>query len=301
MALLSHYTTRAGLEGIANSGIFWATSLLDLNDTSEYFYAWDALLDGAKELFLPQVPAGVWPSTTSFEEMTKRVSDDLRSLLKKTDGVGHLYVTSFARTETTDQSRRGILTLWDRYTKHEGYCLQYDEGDLLRLLESERMFASYASLGLVPIEYGIDRDGRRYRELCFQLSQLFLRQTVKLRPNLGLSPDYQNLWPLSRLFDELLVFCAKHKDPCFEDEREIRIFAYPGDGPVVRPFMGLSCVKIRQRTEAGKLYIRLGEYMPSGFAPRRIVVGAKADTELTDIVTKFNPRPEVNLCDLPVR
>ena len=38
MPLLSHYTSQAGLEGIARSKCLWATDFLELNDNSEMEY-----------------------------------------------------------------------------------------------------------------------------------------------------------------------------------------------------------------------------------------------------------------------
>lgn len=55
MSLLSHYTTYDGLRGISTSKAFWATNFLDLNDTSEFFFAWGKIFEAASEIFISMI------------------------------------------------------------------------------------------------------------------------------------------------------------------------------------------------------------------------------------------------------
>jgi hypothetical protein len=54
--ILSHYTDRNGLEGIAQSKAFWATNFLNVNDTTEYFFAWKRIIRHALGEMLSQLP-----------------------------------------------------------------------------------------------------------------------------------------------------------------------------------------------------------------------------------------------------
>lgn len=300
MALLSHYTTRAGLEGIAETKVFRATSFLDLNDRSEFFYAWKELLAGTKEIFLPRVPEAIRPAGIDFDRVMNQVSIELRDHMAKTGGVGHLYVTSFARGSTEDQDNRGILTLWDRYTKHEGYCLQFEQREVERMIWLEAQKSNYAGLGLVDVKYGVDKAGHEYRELCFQLAQYLLLQVLQSQPSLGVAPDYEKIWAPSHLLARLINWCAKHKDPCFEDEREVRIFAYPAEHAEGRPLMGIADVKRRHATPEGKKHIKLGEHWRPGITPRRIIIGPKADPEIAALAARYSVQPLVIRTDMPI-
>ena len=53
---LSHYTSRAGLEGIAETHSLWGTNFLDVNDSSEFLYAWQFLMQEAAQEALKQIP-----------------------------------------------------------------------------------------------------------------------------------------------------------------------------------------------------------------------------------------------------
>lgn len=300
MPLLSHYTTREGLDGIAETRVFWATSFMDLNDKSEYFYAWRSLLLGAKEQFLLRIPEKARPKSDDYDSVMGKVSDDLRVQMAQTDGVGHMYVTSFARGTTEDHKRRGILTIWDRYTAHKGYCLQFEQADVERMVRLDAMKTNYVSLALTEVKYGIDTSAFDYKELCFQLAQFFLSQVARQRFDLGVTPDYEKIWAVSHLLRKLMDYCGKHKDPCYEDEREVRIFAYPAENAEGRVFTGIADIKARHTSPSGKKYIKLGEHWRPGIVPRRIIVGTKANSDIASILAKYVPSPEVLFADLPV-
>src|ERR1051326_1881528 len=57
MTTLSHYTSLTGLEGIAKTGTLWATNFTELNDTSEYFYAWEILQRDAIDYIMARIPS----------------------------------------------------------------------------------------------------------------------------------------------------------------------------------------------------------------------------------------------------
>lgn len=216
------------------------------------------------------------------------------------EGYGHLYVTSFARGQTPDHEERGILTLWDRYTNLEGYCLQFKQDDVKRMLELEASKASYAWLELANVKYGIDESESQFRELSFQLSQKFLLRVMQDRKDRRLNVQFEKMWPDSIFEQKVMRFCATHKDPCYEDERETRIFGYPAEGAQIKFLTGIASKKPIQTTAAGKKYLVIGNIWRPGIEPRRIIIGPKANPDIANIVTLFAHPPIVAHAGLPI-
>lgn len=300
MTLLSHYTSPKGLAGIAQSGVLWATRFLNLNDTKEYFYAWNLLLLGVRDTFLARIPEDRRPTAEAFDDMLLSVGTQFRDALTVRDGLGDLYITSFARSTTEDHQNRGIFTVWERYTSHRGYCLQFDQSDIERMLYLEQMRSSYSEIGLIPVTYGVDRTCRTYTDLSFQLSEYFLAELLRHRLLVDVEPNHERRWAPSHLLREIMKFCARHKDPCFEDEREIRIFAYPADRSVARVFTGIAGVKELHKGPEGKTYIKLGEHWRPGISPARIIVGTFAEPNIEASLSLLPRRPILLHADFPL-
>lgn len=300
MPYLSHYTNRSGLEGIAETHSLWGTNFLDVNDSSEFLYAWSLLLQDALRDVLNHIPDDQKRPDCNLDAETEHIASMLRGSIKGGEGYGHLYMTSFAQAATDDQEHRGILTLWDRYTRHQGYCLQFDRDDLKRMMSLDSQRSNYGALGLKRVCYGIDPDAYDYRELRSQLAQRLIVQMLRTRPDLRVEPKWQGMWAESYLERQILDFCATHKDPCFEDEREIRLFGYPVAQAESRVFFGMAYRKPIRTTANGKRYVVFGESWKPGIWPRRIIIGAKADPNIDAPAAKFPNRPEVVHAELPI-
>lgn len=298
--LLSHYTDRAGLEGIAASRSFWATNFLDVNDTSEFLFSFSLLVQDAVEQALAKIPTGLRRTDYDLAGEAKHQFAGYRDTLRKSDGYGHLYMTSFARGKNEDHNRRGILTLWDRYTRHEGYCLQFARSDIEQVIQLDSWRANYQWVGLREISYGVDRNADQYRKLCFQMEQSILLQVMRARNDIRVEIKWQEMWPESYLARQLMDFCATHKDPCYEDEREIRIFAYPANQAEARVFTGIASPKKIRDTPGGKRYIVFGEHWRPGIVPRRIIIGPKANPDISNVLALFDGLPTVGVSGLPV-
>jgi len=299
MTILSHYTSRSGLEGIASTKTLWASNFLDLKDSSEFTYAWHELQKGALKLFFDNMPPGLMPPEADPLKIAKQSTEQFKDYLKNSTG-GLLYVVSFARCLNDDHRQRGHLTMWDRYTRHEGYCMQFDEKAIRRLIRLESLKGSYAVLFLDSVEYGVNTNDQKYRELCYQLAQQWLVQAMRARPEIRFEPDFGKIWPDSRLHYELARFCALHKDPCYEDEREMRIFAYPSVDARIVPLMGIANVKKEHQKPDGSRYIILGEYWTPELAPDRLIVGTKADPNINSVLSHYSQKPEIAFANLPV-
>jgi hypothetical protein len=300
MKYLSHYTTRAGLEGIARSQTLWGTNFLDLTDTSEFLYAWRVLMLDAAKCALKNVPAELKRPDYDMDAEALRLGDSYRDMLKAGDGYDSLYVTSFARAANEDQEQRGILTLWRHYNGHEGYCLQFTQEDLEHMFQLDSWRSNYASLGFAQVRYGVNKATRCYEELLHQVTQNMTVQMLRAQPDLPIEPKWQGMWADSYLARRILDFCATHKDPLFEDEREVRLFGYPLAQAESRIFLGVAGRKKIQGRPGGKRYVEFGENWGPGISPRRIIIGVKADKAIDSIIEQFPIRPQVLHADLPI-
>jgi hypothetical protein len=198
MTYLSHYTSRAGLEGIVRSKSIRATMFSQLNDKREIEYGYVeffrrgflAIFDEIDKVMLriPDVKIPIADAEKAFAEIFRQ-----QFAGEKTSEP--LYIASFARGTTKDHDERGLLTLWDRYTKLEGYCVQYSEEDVRKMIQLETSSRHYAFLTLDNVHYGMDENAREYRQLAFQVKQLLLIEVLKGIPTLPLKPEFNKMWP----------------------------------------------------------------------------------------------------------
>jgi hypothetical protein len=210
--LLSHYTTEAGLLGIAKSKNSWATNFLSLNDTSEYFYAWAAIQTHAVKKVIEKIPpqrnAGLDPDTYAAG-----VNKKFRAAVAAMDGYGALYVTAFARADKEDHSKRGILTLWDRYTGHKGFCLQFSRAQIEHLVQTEATFFNYGLIEVADVKYGIDENSRDFQDLSYQMQLRMRLELARVTGDASFAPHDRNItrmWADSGLFLRTMRYCACH-------------------------------------------------------------------------------------------
>jgi hypothetical protein len=300
MKLLSHYTDRRGLAGILSSGTLRATNFLDLNDTSEFFYAWNEINKASIRRYFELLPERIRNPKGDPDGIAANSLNKFRTHVRENKDVANIFVTSFARGAKPDHDARGLLTLWDRYTKHEGYCLQFALEDVQRMLELECKAANYVSAEMCTVDYGVNAENPKFKELVFQLSQRMLVDTLKSgQPiNEGLEPE--RMWPEWRLLHDLTLFCARHKDPCYEDEREVRIFVSPAEKAESRMFSGIARRKEIQELPGGRRFLALGEFWHPQLMPRRILIGSKADPNIKSLLPEDRSWPEIAQANLPV-
>lgn len=302
---LSHYTTRPGLIGIVRSQSLWATEFVAAKDTSEFVYGLSKLWDEAIALTLPKIPEEIRDSSKGLEHfraLTPEYVTKFRTQVEESDGYGSLFVTSFARGRSDDEDERGILTLWDRYTRNEGYCLQFDLQSIRRLVNSERTFHCYSWLELAEVVYGVDREDSQFRELSEQLSLRALRDLYFATKDLRLMKDHEKILPENSFLQKLVGFCGKHKDPAFQDEREMRVFACPGNVIVPQVLAPLALPKTIYRPRHGPRYIVIGESILPGLRANPILVAPKADgLDSSEIEALFPQPPLFKRSTIPLR
>lgn len=177
--------------------------------------------------------------------------------------------------------------------------MQFDKNEVRQFLESEKRYSSYEWIGMKKVKYKIEATDPEFHELSFQLSQNFLLETIKTRTDIQLEPSHK-LWPMSLFIQKVMEYCAIHKDPCFSDEREFRIYAYPSAKADARIFTGLAARKEIKRAPNGKSYIEIGEHFRPGIIPRKIIIGTKANHNITSILENYNNIPEIEFSNLPI-
>lgn len=299
MALLHHYTCLNGLEGIANSQTLWATRFLDLNDSSEFIYAWKKIYCSAIETLRKIIPLDIQNLECDIDALGVSVASALKERCNLAGGYGQPYITSFARATSEDEDKRGILTLWDRYTKFEGYCLQFDQNEIRQLIDADKKISNYEWIDFSKVRYGIEANDPKFQELTFQVSQNMLIELLRVRNDIRVEPC-DGRWPINRLARELVDYCAIHKDECWKDEREFRVYAYPSAKAEGRIFTGLAMSKEIYSSPKNKNYIVLGESIRPGISPKRIIIGPKAERNIEAILKNFQRLPEVVLANLPI-
>jgi hypothetical protein len=159
MQFLSHYTRRAGLEGIARSKSLRATRFSELNDKREMEYGFTELTLRAMRAAYREAEKLLKPTDQrrqlDYHQAAKEIAGRFKKSFEGDAGSEPLYIVSFAEARTEDHQRRGILTLWDRYTRLEGYCLQFDANEIQALLKLESTRRNYALLETLAVRYGI--------------------------------------------------------------------------------------------------------------------------------------------------
>jgi hypothetical protein len=305
MQLLQHYTSAAGLEGIARSKSLWATSFLELNDEREMEYGHVEITKRALRESLSIIDRHTLPeyprAELDFGKAEKQITEQFKRSFDGPKGSERLFVCSFAKAQNEDQESRGIYTIWHRYTGMKGYCLQFDRQEIVGLLEREASRRHYALLELATVRYGIDEAENGYLELRYQLVQHLLNEVHRAKAGLGLKPDYEGMWPLPTFAHRMLRFYASTKDPSLVDEREVRIMAVPAKEAMARPFTGILAVTPVKTMSNGRDYIDIGAGWLPGIEPKRIIIGPQAEKNIDSALAHFNRRPEVSQAHFAMR
>lgn len=306
--MLSHYTNEEGFIGIARSQSLRATEFVSLNDTSEFSYAFKEI---CRQVYLevmrtipPDLIAGDFDQV-KIESMVEEIGQRLLEQVKQGDGYGSLYITSFARGGTQEENEEGILTLWDRYTKNEGYCLQFDEGSVRRVLEHEAMRNSYDLIELSEVTYGISSDDAELAYIKREFVQRMLVEVHRISGDARVAALVRNTDIGSRFIRRFMSFCARHKNPAFRDEREVRILAYPAGSASIHPLTGIAARKEiytrRGPDNRRTRFIVIAEHLLPGFIPDNLIIGPKTRmlSYLLDAV--YPLRPRFRTSRIPVR
>lgn len=307
MRILSHYTSKVGLDGIARSGCLWAGEFLRMNDKSEFTYATNAIFKTAMESVIDSASANTFRPGSKEEiypQFANMYLDGIKKLIDDHGGFGGLYITSFARGRDKSEDKDGILTLWDRYTGNLGFCIQFSEQEIRRVVSVEQHSYNYALIEVAEIIYGLDENDSEFIWISHQIK---LRLCKFLFDNTGIMHVTYNsseIVPDSAFLLRFLRFAGTHKHPAFSDEREVRILAYPERGLVSEVLSGIKFPKKIQRIGShpdGKRYITIGEGIVPAISPVRIVAGPKVNLDQQAIRSAFPLCQHISKTTIPIQ
>jgi hypothetical protein len=207
-----HYTNAAGLVGIINNRGLWATGSNYLNDPTEVTFAAKALDTALRE----RLGDGCTDSdrTRAALNLLERYLDPHSPEQYRED---RSFVTSFSRS---DQS----LTLWRLYAGRNGFCIGFDEGQLLRWIGHD--FPTGDSKNLPRDE----REEFDALQANYQLSAVIEdvsygeRHVEPILDAILAAPfDSQQPYLNEQALRTAMNNLSNIKHPAFEDEREARL------------------------------------------------------------------------------
>jgi len=277
---------------------------MDVNDKTELIYGLTEFNKKSLAKAWAQMQKRMRPEDRNVpfdpDDFGSKLAAQYREMFSGLKASEHLFVTSFAKHRNKDHEQRGIRTLWELYTDNKGYCLQFDEAEIIELLKKERTQRNYAILELGEVRYQFDENDPQTARLLFENEQRLLHEVRLAKPGLGLWPEYNKLMPFAEFAQRMMTYCARHKDPYFEDEREVRILAVPAHEYDLRLLPGTAARKELKLRPDNKRYIELGTDWPGAIEPVRILVGSRASPDLGDVLRLFNRKPEVLTTTFPV-
>ena len=191
----------------------------------------------------------------------------------------------------------GNLTLWDRYTRNEGYCLQFHLPEIERIVNAESDYRSYLYINATKVTYGIDENSDSFCKIKMQIGLKFLENILLMTRDSRIETLIRKYfyrgfnWPHYILATKIMGYCGAHKHPAFKDEREFRILAYPSPRLQADMLTGIAMPKNIYGPLDGKRYIILGEDFCPGIQPRRIIVGPQANRGIEHILNHFPECP----------
>jgi hypothetical protein len=192
---LFHYTTSGGALGILTSGIIRGSNFSFLNDTSEYLYGRNLILERLRDIALESRS----PFVGGFVEMvTVRLHDAWENL--------EVFVTCFS--ELPD-----VLSQWRAYTQNGGrYCLGFACGALPKYLQPLPTEVRFRY-----VLYDSEAQNARVRALI-EFAVGFVVDASRGEAEVGIAADL--------LAEALLYEAAFMKHAGFREEREWRAATY---------------------------------------------------------------------------
>ncbi|HEY2899044.1 MAG TPA: DUF2971 domain-containing protein [Polyangia bacterium] len=210
-ALLFHYTSSAGLDGILKSKEIWATHFRYLNDAGELTYGEELALELANDLLQGPKELGVRTFLEMFVEhfATMRLSE-----------IGAIYVASFS--ENADQ-----LSQWRAYgSDNSGYAIGFS-----RLPEPTNDSPdAIIGLSLYKCTYDTDRFRTRTRALFAELAKGFDKY-LAIHASREKAARALLATALGICWRRLVVEVFRLKSPGFYEEQEWRLVVVPSRGP----------------------------------------------------------------------
>lgn len=205
--ILYHYTTLSGLKGIIENGKIWATNILYLNDSEEFF--------NAREAF-NSVFETMWDTPKIMDVLAKEEKDFLSLLGRRIEKIFEynedgfkVFVSSFS--ESADK-----LSQWRGYCPDgSGICVGFDFISLDDLAGCQLEKCIYVKQSMSSSE---EQDGFNR---VFEFIKGYLEKFQSFKKDQNREEKKE---PLLQSFErDFLEFAAKVKHPGFKEENEWRL------------------------------------------------------------------------------
>lgn len=289
---LFHYTSGAGLIGIIQNQVLWATHASFLNDTAELKILSTLLAPQIADEFREVVPK-LEALDVFKSEMLRRHGEGIydteagnlcRAVMRAIENVSPMYVVSFCMHDAgSEESKHGLLSQWRGYG-FGGFAIEFDPEELDRLCIEERTKRSLQMVATRKVAYH-DHAARAQLDRFHGIGRSTLGTTVReVAPEIAKRAEIKEILGDKRLDNFIRPFLETVpflKTPRFEAEREYRLVAAPtrlrkavddkrqtvevyfreGPSGTIVPYV--------------KLFESLGEKLPI----RKIIVGPHRDQE----------------------
>jgi len=188
--LLYHYTSPAGLFGIITNTSIWATNIHYLNDSAEFYYAFNLLNNKL--------------DPREFEENFILLVKEFAFQIKETNR----FVFSLSESED-------LLSQWRGYCPSTGgYSLGFDSNKLLNIIGKNHEFHLY------PCQYEIEVQKRLIKEFLETAYSDYKEVKTKETDQAEIK---KILW--QKIPTKLGIIAAIIKEPCWSEEKEWRIIS----------------------------------------------------------------------------
>lgn len=276
MTVLLHYSSNEGAFGIINDRCLFATNYRYLNDAEEVLAIKSILIPIiAAELritYRDMIESGqAQPGLETehgqgiYELEAERV---FQASIRVTDNLTPVFIASLCRHEVgSHAASNGLLSQWRGYGSRGGCALEFDEDELLRIIQYEKERYAHSTVVLKDVIYDNHEEEFPTNELEGVGRAILLQLLEDATLN-----KYRD--EMDRFFKVTALYAPQFKRPAFKEENEARIIV-----PTMRPRAALQFpdrprrqILTRFRNGAPIPYIRLfDEKAPLPI--KRIIVG----------------------------
>jgi len=205
--ILYHYTSLLGLKGIVENGKIWATNILYLNDSEEFFNAMDAV---------NYVFDVIWDTPEEIDALTEGEKDFLSLLAKKIEDIFEYNEEGFKVFVSSFSENADKLSQWRGYCPDgSGICIGFDFENLNNLTSCQLVKCIYVKQSISSDD---EQDGfnQVYKFIVgyLKIFQSFENDENKEEKTKSLLQGFER---------EFLRFAARVKHPGFKEENEWRL------------------------------------------------------------------------------
>jgi len=205
--ILYHYTTLSGLKGIVESGKIWATNILYLNDSEEFFNAIEAFNSVFDTMW--DTPEIIDVLDESEQDFLSLLSKRIEDIFEDNEDGFKVFVSSFS--ESADK-----LSQWRGYCPNgSGICIGFDFVNLTNIPGCQLVKCIY-----VKHSMGSDEEKEGFNQV-YKFIEDYLKKFKSFKNDQNKEEKKKSL--LQDFEKDFLMFAARVKHPGFKEENEWRL------------------------------------------------------------------------------